>query len=262
MGDPSLFAVFGHPIEHSLSPVIHNIGFAARHMSSYYFPIDCTPPQLADKLEAFRLIGGRGVNLTRPLKEDVLHWVGVGDDWVAEAGAANTLVAQDTEWKSANTDCQALFALLTSVGLSSSGTALILGSGGAARASAAVLRRFGCRVVAAVRTPRACDWADQVILWDERLEPRPWRVVVNATPIGQTGEGQESRWPMPIAKGLAVDWVYRPNQTAFLTAARHHGAYVLDGLSLLVEQAALAWSVWFGEDGPREVMREAVAQWR
>lgn len=257
-----LYAVFGHPIGHSLSPRIHNRAFSACDVSAFYLPVDCPPGQLAAKLDAFVVLGGVGVNLTRPLKEEVLPLVsGRSDRWTRRAGAANTLVWQESGWFAANTDCEALYRALARVSPASR-TALILGSGGAARASAAVLQELGYRVAAAARRPSLCDFAEERLLWEDRLEPTSWGVVVNATPVGQMAEDAADRWPLPETDGVAVDWVYRPNATVFLSQARAQGIETVDGLSLLVEQAALGWNVWFGREGPRDVMHEAVGAWR
>ncbi len=256
----NLYAVFGKPISHSLSPLLHNQAFQARGRSAYYIPVECGPEEAREKLQAFRLLGGQGLNLTRPLKEVVLPWITPTDLWVKAAGAANTLVLNGDNWEAANTDCEALYRLLPSI--QSRSDALILGAGGVARATAAVLSRRGFQVVVAARRPGLCDWASEVISWEERLAARSWDVVVNATPLGQLGEPDQERWPLPVSRGVAVDWVYRPNNTRFIQAARSRGAHVIDGMTLFMEQAALAWLVWFGEEGPRGVMREVVAPWR
>ncbi|MCL5116612.1 MAG: shikimate dehydrogenase [Firmicutes bacterium] len=256
----SLYAVFGHPIAHSLSPVLHNAAFQSSGLSAFYLPVDCPPAELMERLAAFRSLGGRGVNLTRPLKETVIPYLSAKSDWVDESGAANTLCWTDEGWAGDNTDCQALFRLIRPAATGEA--ALVLGSGGAARASAAVLKRHGYRVVVAARRPRNCVWADETIAWPERISAgETWAVVVNATPLGQIGEPEEGDWPLPSSNGVAVEWVYRPRATVFARQAQGAGRLVVDGLTLLIEQAALAWEVWFDQVGPRHVMWEAVRSW-
>ncbi|PSR24197.1 MAG: shikimate dehydrogenase [Sulfobacillus acidophilus] len=256
-----LYAVFGQPIAHSLSPVIHNEAFRSQGIAANYFAVECSPSQLQDKLRAFEVLGGCGVNLTRPLKQTVLPLLAAKSEWVDSALAANILRRDGEEWVGDNTDCEALYRLLQ--GLKSGlGDALVLGCGGVARATAAVLQRHGYRVVGAARRPALCGWADEAIVWDDRLKPAPWQVVVNATPLGQDDEGQEERWPTPEPGGIAVDWVYRPRATRFLQEAQAHQAIVIDGLTLLVEQAALGWRTWFGMEAPRQVMWKAVGAWQ
>lgn len=256
----ALYAVFGHPIAHSLSPWIHNAAFRALAMDAWYVPIDCPPDQLAEKLAAFRLLGGRGVNLTRPLKETVLPWVSSRDEWVTAAGAANTLLAIDDGWAAFNTDCAALSQMLEPHVLT--GDALVIGAGGAARATATVLKAHGLRVVVCMRHPRPLGWADAVWNWEDRRGDNGWAVVANATPLGQMGEESLSEWPLPRPDGIVIDWVYRPMVTQLVQSARQQQRRVIDGLTLLVAQAALAWEPWFGKTGPRAIMEEAVQAWR
>lgn len=257
---PPLYAVFGNPIAHSLSPTLHQSAFQAEGVAAFYVPIRCLPEELDAKLTAFQLIGGAGINLTRPLKEQVLAGLVGRSDWVEQSRAANTIKWTTAGWVGDNTDCEGLYRLLPRA-MGTARDALVLGAGGAARASAAVLRRSGYRIVGAARHPELCDWADEVLHWQDRLDSGQWQVVVQATPIGQMGEAEEERWPLPRPGGHAVEWVYRPRETSFTVNARNRGASVIDGLTLLVEQAALAWTLWFGVQGPRQVMWEAVAPW-
>ncbi len=256
-----LYAVFGHPVGHSLSPLIHNHGFSQAKWRAFYVSVECAVEELPDKLAAFRLLGGHGLNLTRPLKEAVLPLIGEADDWVERSGAANTLVAAPNGWRAANTDCEALFRRVKPYA-GKNRAALILGSGGVARASAAVLRAHGFWVAGAAKRPERCDWAEETLRWSDRLESGPWHVVINATPLGQVGETSVGEWPLPGPEGLAIDWVYRPANTGFLQGAKSLGVDTLDGLTLLVDQAALAWPLWFGHEAPLAAMLEAVQPWR
>lgn len=254
-----LYAVLGSPIAHSLSPRLHNFAFQQRRMSGcYYVPVLCQPHQLVEKLEAFRSLGGVGVNLTRPLKETVLPYLARRSRWVEATGAANTLAWTDSGWVGDNTDVQALLGRLPAA-KPSGAPALVLGSGGAARSSVVALRMLGYEPTVAARRPEAVDFCPAVIPWAALSEPHPWAVVINATPLGQSGEAWFDRWPAWGPGTVAVDWVYQPRQTAFLTQAASAGCRVVDGLALLVDQARYAWVSWFGEMGPASMI-EAVAE--
>ncbi len=256
---PHLYGVFGHPIGHSLSPHMHNAAFRARGWTHWYIPIDCPPDELDAKLGAFVAVGGRGANLTRPLKEAILPVLTGRSAWVERAGAANTILWTDAGWQGDNTDCQALEGQLPRA--RSGAQALVLGAGGAARASAAVLEMLGYRVTVASRRRPAMPGVGW-LPWDDRLDPAPWDVVVNATPVGQAGEAQIAQWPMPVAHGTAVDWVYSPRRTPFLMAAEQYPISRVDGLTLLVEQARYAWRLWFGELAPADDMWSATKPWQ
>jgi shikimate dehydrogenase len=251
----------GDPIAHSLSPAMHNAAFQSRGMMAYYVPVWCPPNALEKKLQAFVTLGGQGINLTRPLKEKAWPIVHSASRWAEQAGAVNTLQWTDQGWVGDNTDVQALWQLLP---VAQSGQrALILGAGGVARASAVALKRRGYRVTVARRRQVPVSWADDVVDWAQRLDPYAWAVVVNATPVGQEGEGDsDQKWPRLTSGSIAVEWVYRPRETTFVRQARHAGAAVVDGLTLLVEQARLSWVLWFGVQAPKDVMWAAVSRWQ
>lgn len=258
-----LFAVFGRPIAHSLSPRLHAAGFAARgHRHCYYIPVTVAPEDLAAALAAFRRLGGVGVNLTRPLKEiaAAADFVTRRDPWAERTGAVNTLWATAEGWAGFNTDAPALAEALRRLGVAPK-TALVFGAGGAARASVAALESLGAAVTVASRRPPqdAETAADRWVPWAEGVAgAAAFDVVVNATPLGQMGEPPWGGLPAWRRGMVAVDWVYAPRETPFLVDARRAGARVVDGLELLVRQAALAWVPWFGEPGPLEAMGEAV----
>lgn len=251
-GHPRLFAVFGHPIAHSLSPALHHAGFRYRGWSDcYYVPVDVPGGALSIALQAFRVLGGLGVNVTRPLKEEAFRapWLVSRDTWASRAAAVNTLAWRDGGWHGFNTDAPALNEALRDRGVTAP-TVLVLGGGGVARASAAAFD--GASVTVAARRPIA--WA-RWIEWDAGLaSAAQFDVVVNATPLGQV---HEEAWPVPpsIRPGQwVVDWVYAPRDTALLRYAQEQGAGVVDGLELLARQAALAWRPWFGETVPWQVL--------
>jgi shikimate dehydrogenase len=254
-----LFAVFGNPIQHSLSPLMHNWAFGRENRSAFYLPVSCAPNDLLRKLEAFRELGGAGANLTRPLKELIVPHLHRASSWVSSTGAANVLHWAGDGWEGENTDVQALIqALPPSRGLYGR-RALILGMGGVARATLVALQTLEYDVTVMARRPDRIAWDTSAIGWKwEVLRAPRYDVVVNATPIGQIGE---MAWPFePVFDPgtVVADWVYRPNVTAFMRSARASGAICVDGLSLLVKQAALSWVSWFGAMGPESVMREAV----
>lgn len=256
-----LYAVFGHPIAHSLSPMLHNTAFKRDTTPRFYLPVDCPPQELIPRLDAFRRLGGRGVNLTRPLKELIVPYLAGFSERVELSGAANTLTFHADGWLGENTDLMALQGLIPKA-QGTQARALVVGAGGVARTSIVALRHQGYRVFVSAR--RGIEHLDGVELWPfDSLDAREtWEVVVNATPMGQVGETAWPRFPCLSRGTLVVDWVYAPRRTPLL--ARADEALVtrqLDGLTLLVEQARLAWIPWFGFPAPGGVMAEAVSSW-
>ncbi|CAB1128930.1 Shikimate 5-dehydrogenase I alpha [Candidatus Hydrogenisulfobacillus filiaventi] len=257
-GQIARYAVFGYPIGHSLSPVMHNAAFRERGIAARYEAWEVRPGELAAALEAFRARDGRGCNITRPLKTEAFRLAGRRQPWAERTGAVNTLYWEGTELAGANTDAEALSALCPPAGPGEA--ALVVGAGGVGRATVAVLEGLGYLVTVAARHPEGVVWHPRVVPWEAKGEGR-WRVVVNASPLGQEGEPPWDSLPaLEPGYSVAVDWVYRPRLTPFLAAARQRGCGVVDGLTLLVEQAALAWRYWFGQEGPRAVMLTAAAQ--
>ncbi|MBX5466516.1 MAG: shikimate dehydrogenase [Firmicutes bacterium] len=255
-----LYAVFGYPVAHSLSPRLHNHAFRQEGMACYYVPVAVKPEELAVKLEAFYTVGGRGVNLTRPLKETVLPLLAGASSWVQATGAANTLRWSEAGWVGDNTDVQALVTRIGPWAESHRGQrVLVLGAGGAARATVAGFRHLGLRPVVAARRPERVTFAEEAIAWEAAPLAGPWAAVVNATPLGQRGESPLTlEVPLEAGQTLVVDWVYVPRTTALLARARALGCPTVDGLELLVLQARHAWQHWFGRLGP-ESLAEAVA---
>lgn len=235
---------------------MHNNAFSKKGMNAFYIPVDVSPEELLPKLDAFRALGGRGVNLTRPLKETIQPYLQSQTSISMEAGAANTIVWTGDGWTGDNTDAQALIRLLKHA--SGKADALVVGGGGVSRASVTALKYLGYTPWLAVRDPARVRWHSQVISWSDIGVEHPWSVVVNATPLGQVKEAQWTDVPYATHNTVVVDWVYQPRFGKLLQSAQAHGAQVIDGLSLLIEQASLSWYLWFGMEGPREEMKEAV----
>lgn len=255
-----LYAVFGSPIGHSLSPRIHNAAFAEAGILAHYLPVEVRRGDLVASLDAFRHLGGVGVNLTRPLKETIFPFLEDLSDLAETARAANTIVWRDHGWVGDNTDVRALIAKLEPlVGGLAKRRALIIGSGGVARGSMVSLKHLGMEVWIASRQP--VDWGDQWISLQEMPACADWEVVVNATPLGQHGEAHWTFWPsLSSGKTAVVDWVYHPRATPLLQLASSLDCPIVDGLELLIEQARWSWNLWFGQLAPRDAMTRAVDQ--
>ena len=221
-------------------------------------------------------LGLRGASVTIPHKAAVLPFLDVLSDDARLAGAANTIVVDDGRLTGYNTDVEGVRAALFEAagGTLAGEPALILGAGGAARAAALALARIGARLTIVNRTPASaerlaaliaaavpgvgCRWGALPDLTARAVAEQ--RVVVNATSLGMAGRGKVP--PVladTVSAGQVVfDVVYASAPTDFLAAAKARGATVVDGRSMLVRQAAEAFSLWTGEPAPLEVMRDAV----
>jgi len=266
-GSTRLTGVIGWPVEHSLSPAIHNAAFAALGLDWVYVPLAVPPPRLARAIAGLSALGFAGANVTMPHKTEAAELVDTCSEDARTLRAVNTIVVGADEVSGHNTDALGFERFLREdAGFDPSGrSALVFGAGGAARACALAFARGGAAGIAvAVREPsraddlrsvvEGTDTAVRIVPFDDAGTEEP-DVIVNATPLGVHGESI----PLPsLGPGmLAVDLLYRPSGTPFQTAAREAGATVFGGLGLLLRQAELSFELWTGRAAPLPVMSAA-----
>jgi shikimate dehydrogenase len=268
--------IIGWPVEHSLSPAMHNAAFQALGLDWHYDRLLAPPGQVGGLLAGLAARGYRGANVTVPHKEAVLPFLARLGGQAQAIGAVNTLVWGPEGWTGHNTDAAGFLAALREVGFEPAGaSALVLGAGGAARAVVYALSAAGCSLAIHNRTPEraaglAADMASvggppvQAISLAE-LQPDAIDLLVNATSLGLGTQAGASAWPEPRplpAHWTVYDLVYKPAETALLARARAAGAAAVGGLGMLVHQGALAFELWTGQPAPVEVMREAAKRAR
>jgi shikimate dehydrogenase len=266
-----LLCLLGHPVAHSLSPVLHNAALAAAGVDAVYLAFDVGPERLADALAGLRAVGLMGANVTVPHKRAVLA---LADDRTGEAdavGAANTLYWDGNRLVADNTDTAGLRQVLEAdVGLVGGAAAVVLGAGGAARAAAVTLGRLGARVTVAARREAAAGEVAELAHRHGAADAgactpdaatgavKGADVVVNATPLGLNGEPLPQPFMALGPRQVAVDLVYGPTPTPFCAAAAARGARALDGLGMLVGQAVASFERWTGRPAPVEAMRAGI----
>ena len=255
-----LAGVIGHPIAHSRSPTLHGYWLRRYGIKGHYTPMDVAQADLQQALQMLPRLGFVGLNVTIPHKETVLALADVVTDRAALIGAANTLIfRKDGRIHADNTDGSGFMANLRQNAAHwhpAAGPAAVFGAGGAARAVIAALIEVGVpEIRLANRTrPRAealrSDFGAKVIVHDwvqaaNMIEGAA--VVVNTTSLGMTGK-PEFRVPLDaLSPGTVVtDLVYTPLRTQFLIEAEAQGCHVVDGLGMLLHQAAPGFERWFG----------------
>lgn len=261
-----LVALLGHPVAHSVSPQIHTAAFAATGTDAVYVAFDVAPGAVDAAVAGLGALGALGANVTVPHKPAALVLADEVRPEAAEVGAANTLSWRDGRLVADNTDAPGLVEVLRDAGLAAGEPVLLFGAGGAAAAAAVALGRCGAVVeVVARRADAAAAVARRVEAAGGRAaggsggtdEPR---LVLNASSLGLHGEALPERC-MHLGPGqVALDLVYGPEPTPFLAAADAGGAVALDGVGLLVAQAALSFECWTGRTAPRDVMAQAAAR--
>ena len=255
-----LAGVIGDPISHSLSPRLHGHWLRRYGLKGHYVPLHITHANLADALRILPDMGFVGVNITIPHKEYVLDLASTVTDRAALIGAANTLTfLGDGRIQADNTDGQGFLSNIRHrlPGWSASaGPALVLGSGGAAKAIISALILDGApQVFVANRTRARAEGLKEQ--FGARVEPQDWTripdlvghaaLIVNTTSLGMTGQPplaiDLSRLSPPT---VVTDIVYAPLETDLLRFAREAGCETVDGLGMLLHQAVPGFERWFG----------------
>jgi shikimate dehydrogenase len=284
------FAVIGSPVAHSRSPAMHAAAYRALGLPHTYEKIETPLDELASRVEALRAGMFAGLNVTVPHKTNVMALVDAIDPSASATGAANTLVrAEGGTIRAYNTDAPALreeiAALAHSEATFRGRSALVLGTGGAARAAIFALGQLGvARVI--VRGRRNKDGLGEVlaasgsagelvfeslsaerapVLDPARSDPADLAVVVQATTAGMDGSGVSGAlvadavdWARVPSDCVVYDVVYTPARTPFLERAQARGLAAAGGLGMLVRQGALAFELWLGVAPPLDVMRAAL----
>ena len=255
------FAVFGHPVAHSLSPRIHAAFGKQAGIDIDYVAIDAQAGDFAAALAAFAARGGAGANVTLPLKEAAFALCADTSERARRAGAVNTLVRNGNDWHGDNTDGAGLVRDLTGrhgLDLRARRTQLI-GAGGAARGVAPSLLDAGIGDLFVVnRTPQRADALVDVLAQPGRVHPRylddlvalgEFDLIINATSAARTGQIPTLPRALVGRRTAAVDLSYGEAAIPFLAWARASGCHdMVDGLGMLVEQAALSFARWTGKE--------------
>ncbi|MGE5604080.1 MAG: shikimate dehydrogenase [Bacteroidota bacterium] len=278
-GDTRVFAVFGDPISHSLSPAMHNAAFEALGLDCVYIPCHVRPEQLKSAVMGIRALGFKGVNVTIPHKQVITSELDeiFGDSILS--GSVNTIINRRGKLYGTSTDGTGLLRSLQEEGGFQVGgkNVLILGAGGSATAIIYSLIAAEVKSITLInRTLTNAVTLSQKVLKDTsfqvntveyyRLTDLAWDsidLVVNATSVGL--KDQDSIVPQRfLHPGLFIyDLVYRSGATTTLVAqAVKAGCRVLSGLSLLLYQGAESFRLWFEMDPPIKVMRDALTNFK
>jgi shikimate dehydrogenase len=266
-GTTHVAGVIGWPVEHSLSPVIHNAAFGALGLDWVYVALPVPPGRVPEALAGLSALGFGGANVTMPHKSEVAELVDERSEDARLLRAVNTVLVGPGGLAGHNTDAPGFDRFLRrDAGFDPAGRrALLFGAGGAARACALALARGDLADLTVVlRDPaRARELRETLEGFGTRLSVvsfddaagRGADLVLNATPLGAHGE--ELPLP-PLGPGvLAVDLLYRPTVTPLQIAARAAGGSAFGGLGLLLHQAALSFELWTGQPAPLDVMSAA-----
>jgi len=272
-GKTQICGVIGDPIQHTLSPAMHNAAFEHLKLDLVFVAFRVTPDELENAVRGVRALGIRGLNVTMPHKNSVTEFLDEADPAVKFLRAANTILNQSGRLRGFNTDGVGALRALKQNGVNLAGKkVLLLGAGGAAKAIAfslakevdelcilnrdaakarelaIVLEPFGKKIVGNELSPKQIQ-----------QELQGSDVLINATSVGMTPYASESivkpDWLKPEL--TVMDIVYNPVETKLIRDAKASGAQVINGVEMLLYQGAASFEIWAGGKAPVDVMRKA-----
>ena len=266
-GKTKITGLFGHPVEHTLSPAMHNAAFEALGLDYCYVAFQVDPDSLQEAVKAVRALHLSGVNVTIPHKERVISFLDEVDREASAIGAVNTIVNSNGNLKGYNTDGRGFMQSFFDYGISAEDkNVLILGAGGASRAISYYLGKEAKklfiydieqekaeRLAAALKKILDKD----VAIADDIVRTEKFNILINATPLGLK-EGD----PLPFntshlrSDQIVCDLIYK--KTHLLEEASKKGCIALDGLGMLLWQGVFAFELWTGISPPVDLMREAL----
>jgi shikimate dehydrogenase len=272
--------LIGYPLSHSFSPQIHTAALRACRLEGNY-SLHPIAPDDKQSLKALlsRVRSGEihGLNVTIPHKQNVIGFLDELTPTASSIGAVNTIYLRDNKLVGDNTDAQGFLRdlkkfLTTETQRHRELNALILGSGGSARAVVYALINDGWDVIIAARRFEQAEQVaesfahHQLQITNDQLsniELSNISLIVNTTPVGMVPNIDQSLWPenLPFPPHAAIyDLVYNPRKTKLVRDARRQGLQAITGLGMLIEQAALSFEIWTNRIPPREAMRESASQ--
>lgn len=273
-GKTKVYGVIGDPIEHTLSPAMHNAAFEALKLDCIYLAFKVKPDEVENAVQGMRALDIQGLNVTMPYKNAVVSFLDEVDQTATFLSAVNTIENENGKLFGYNTDGFGALKALKENGVEVEGKkVLLLGAGGAARAIALALALEGADLAILNRNPKAAiDLAnllretynrkvdaDELSRETVKTNLANAEVLVNATSVGMEPNVNQtlvdSEWLKPE---LAVlDIVYDPVETRLAKEAKAAGVKVVSGIEMLVHQGAVSFEIWTGHEAPVDIMREA-----
>ncbi|MGQ9469015.1 MAG: shikimate dehydrogenase [Nitrososphaerales archaeon] len=271
-----LCCVIGHPVDKSLSPIMHNEAFRAKNLDYVYLAFDVGEFHLKEAVQGLRALGVRGFNVTMPYKVTIMSLLDRMDKGASLVGAVNTVLNNDGELIGYNTDVDGVTSALETKLHSLKGLkALLIGAGGAARACIVALVSKGCKEIIVMNRTlnRAKSMVEEL---SKKLEMSyslkelsidslkiaigSADILINSTPIGTYPNIDESIVPQELIKKdmIVFDVVYNPKKTKLIRDAEKMGAKTIPGYEMFVGQGAASFNLWTGMDAPVDIMKRAV----
>jgi shikimate dehydrogenase len=273
-GKTRVCGVIGDPIEHTLSPIMHNAAFNALKLDYSFLAFKVKPAELENAANGIRALNIRGLNVTMPHKSAILKFLDRVDLSAQIINSVNTVLNKESKLFGFNTDGVGALKALRENGVELKGRkVLLLGAGGAARAIAYTMAKEADELAVLNRTLKPAQDLAKLLeklankkIFAGSLSPKEIQqnlqdsdILINATSIGMKPKAEESLVaPKLLRSNLAVmDIVYNPIETKLAKEAQAAGAKVVSGVEMLIYQGAASFEIWTGKSAPVEVMRQA-----
>ncbi len=265
-----IFGIIGYPLGHSLSPLIHNKGFSLYGIDARYERFPTPEGRLLQRILCMRSAPYMGLSVTIPHKRSVLHYLDGVSKAAQKIGAVNTLYWDKERLMGENTDVTGFQVPLVKRGLKPA-SAVVLGAGGVARAVIVALQSMRVKdIILTSPTQKnaaglAQEFSCHCLPWEERGKAGA-DMIINATPVGMHGTAFEDKspWPanVPLSKNQIIyDLVYFPVVTPLLLQAQAMGAFLLNGMEMLLEQAKGQFQLWTGKELDTEKLWPAIEEY-
>ena len=274
-GKTKVCGLIGDPVEHTMSPVMHNAAFNELGIDFLYVPFRVKKEELGKAIEGMRALNIKGLNVTIPHKVAILQYLDKLDTLAEKIGAVNTITNDNGVLTGYNTDASGFLQALLERGIEPEGkNAVILGAGGASRAISFILADRGANLIILNRLEEL-DWAQELANSISQSFARETRalelnrentvrtlekadILVNATSVGMSPNSKETPVPAHFLKAdmVVFDIVYNPIRTMLLKEAEAASARTIGGTDMLAWQGALAFEKWTGQPAPLDLMRK------
>ncbi|NDV24112.1 shikimate dehydrogenase [Desulfovibrio sp. JC022] len=249
-----LFGIIGHPLGHTMSPLLHNWGFSEHKIPAVYMAWPTEPEKVENFMQTFRNLPISGISVTIPHKLSVMNYIDQLTERAKSVGAVNTLYWKGDKIVGDNTDAAGVSEPLRPYS-DQIKTALLIGAGGAARAAITGLQLLGINEIFITNRTKskaddlAAEFKISVLDWDTRGDQH-FDLIVNSTSLGMSGEFQEIN-PMIMdnqdANTIVFDLVYNPIETVFVKEAKAKGCTVIHGIEMFVHQGMEQFRLWTGK---------------
>jgi len=276
-GNTRVLCVIGYPIEHSMSPIMHNAVIRELKLNYIYLAFKVSPNNLNLAVKGFRAFNIKGINVTLPFKQKIMNYLDDIDPIAQKIGAVNAIKNDNGNLSGRNTDAEAAKNALINAGYTTSGkNLLILGAGGAARALTYILAEDINKIIIANRTEkRAIKLAKELkknfsikvegkrnSISVLKEESKKADILINTTPVGMYPSVEKSPIPAEfLHKDLIVyDIVYNPLETKLMKDATKIGCNTIGGLDMLVNQGALAFEWWTNKKPNIDLMKNKIIE--